>query len=102
MQISLGTDLGAACQDGTLLAHLYEHLERCKLPGIARRPRRPAAARYNVQAVLSRLRANAAMPTEHLWSEERIVAGDSAAAVGLLSHMHSAYGRKRGRMRTAL
>lgn len=97
MQVSYETDLGAACQDGTLLVHVYEHLERCKLPGIARKPRRPAAARFNVQSVLSRLRSNAAMPTEYLWSDQRIVAGDSAVAIGLLSHMQAAYGRKKGK-----
>lgn len=85
------TKLNVACSDGTLLVHLLQHLDGCRLPGVSEKPKSPAANRFNVRSVLTRLRNKPAMPVQCLWAERDIVDGDPEVAAQLLWHMFALY-----------
>jgi hypothetical protein len=83
--------LNFACRDGTLLVHLLQHLDGCRLPGVSDKPKSSAATLFNVRSVLTRLRDKPAMPVQCLWSERDIVDGEPGVAAHLLWHMYALY-----------
>jgi hypothetical protein len=94
MQVDPSRSLEEACRDGTLIVSLLHRLERCQLPGVSSKPRSPAAALFNLRAVLRRLADKPAMPATLLWSEHQIVEGVAGVAANLLWQMHAVYSGK--------